>query len=132
MKVTYCKSNRKFVPFPKIVKAEYVYEYKIKITFSDGHVNTFNYASMVNFNHEEFKQYRDLKKFRKFKVVDSLQTIAWGKNWEMILQHETLYSLCRINPKCHFGKPKPERIMVTIYLFPLKLVEFISNGCGLV
>lgn len=87
-----------------IKKAEYIGDYKIKITFSDGHVNIFNYHSMVIFNHEEFKQYIDIGKFKKFKIVEWKTTIAWSENHEMILPTSTLYSKSRINPKCYFGK----------------------------
>lgn len=94
----------------KIVKAEYAGDYKIKITFSDKHVNTFNYNSMVTFDHEEFKQYRDISKFKRFKIEMAGYTIGWGKNWEMILHIETLYSQCRINPAWHFGKRAEKKL----------------------
>lgn len=93
-----------------IVKAEYAGDYKIKITFSDKHVNTFDYRTMVTFDHEEFKEYLDVTKFKKFKIDLYGMTIGWGKyGGEMILHTHTLYHQTRININCWFGKKAIEK-----------------------
>lgn len=76
----------------KITHAKYVGDYKISIVFSDKKVNTVDYEPMVTSGHEEFSPYMDISKFKKFKTVDFGTAIAWGKDWDMILPLETLYS----------------------------------------
>lgn len=82
----------------KIVKAEYAGDYKIKITFSDKHVNTFDYGKMVKFNHEEFKPYLDITKFKKFEIVLGGNSIAWGKDHDMLISLYCLYNEKSFNP----------------------------------
>ncbi len=76
----------------KISHIDYVKDYKINIFFSDGTCNLFNYKPLVTSNHEEFKQYLDITKFKKCKVVNNKMAVAWGKTWDMILPIETLYN----------------------------------------
>ena len=75
----------------KIIDVEYAGDYKLAITFSDKTINLFDYKSLVTLNHEGFRKYLDVTKFKKFKVVNNRTAIAWGKNWEMILPLYTLY-----------------------------------------
>ena len=74
-----------------ILSAEYVEGYKIKITFSDGKVNVFDYQNVVMRDHEESVKYRNIKEFKKFKIVSG-DKIAWGKNWDMLLSFDAIYS----------------------------------------
>lgn len=76
----------------KILKAEYLKDYLIKFTFTDGKVNVFDYTTTVMRNHEETIPYRDIKKFKKFHIIEGGYEIAWGKNWDMILPFETIYN----------------------------------------
>ncbi len=76
----------------KIVNVEYVGDYKLAISFSDKKKNVFDYKPFVTYDHEEFKPYLDVTRFKKFKIVDNNTSIAWGKDWEMILPLHTLYS----------------------------------------
>ena len=69
----------------KIQSATYCEDYKLRIVFEDGHVNIFDYYSLVSTDHQEFSPYLDVKKFKKFKIVDQGRGIAWGNNWDMIL-----------------------------------------------
>lgn len=75
----------------KIISAEYVEGYKIRITFSDGRVNIFDYEGLVMRNHEESLPYRDIENFKKFSIVSGCE-IAWGDNWAMILPLKTIYN----------------------------------------
>jgi hypothetical protein len=74
-----------------IVSAKYVDGYKIKIKFSDGKVNTFDYTNLVMRDHEESKPYRDIEKFKKFKIVHK-DSIAWGNDWDMLLSFDYIYN----------------------------------------
>lgn len=78
--------------------------YKLKIKFSDGHTNVFDYKTMVTSDHKEFSRYADLKRFKKFKIVNGNTSIAWGEFWHMILTPEALYSQSRLN-MAKFGLP---------------------------
>lgn len=73
-----------------IKSAEYVGGYKISITFSDGHVNVFDYEKLVMRNSDECVPYRPLHKFKKFHVT-SYGSIGWGKSDYMILHTNYLY-----------------------------------------
>lgn len=78
-----------------ITSAEYAGGYKIKITFSDGKINTFDYESVVMMNHQECLPYRDIKKFKQFQIVNGSK-IAWGENWAMILPLYTIYTKTKL------------------------------------
>lgn len=76
----------------RIKHAVYLGDYKIKITFTDGKVNVFDYKPLVTSGHEEFSQYLDVTEFKKFKVSRHKDDIHWKKNDEMVLSLDTLYS----------------------------------------
>ena len=76
----------------KITQAVHAGDYKIKLQFSDGHVNTFDYKPLVMSGHEEFKKYLNIKDFKKFTIIQNKTGLAWGNNWEMILPLSTLYN----------------------------------------
>ena len=75
----------------KILNARYVNDYKIKFKFSDGHINIFDYESLVTSKHKEFKKYLNIIEFKKFSIIKNNTGLAWGDNWEMILPLDTLY-----------------------------------------
>ena len=101
----------------KIRNAVYDSDYRIRIEFTDGTHNTFDYKSMVTSGHEEFKQYLDITKFKKFQIVDNGYSIAWKNNWEMILKFEDLYSRKSI--------PKPVRILKDNN--PIELIKYMMK-----
>ncbi len=107
-----------------INSAEYIDGYKIKITFSDGKVNIFDYESIVMNDHEESIPYRDIKKFKKFNIINENTDIAWGENWDMILPIHTLYTKTKI---AHAGrKPKADKKVLLRLYIPQSIVD--SNG----
>ena len=62
-----------------IIKAEYISDYKLKITFNDGLVKNINLEKFVeNSTHPLINKYIDKKLFEKVKVEDG--TICWGNN----------------------------------------------------
>ncbi len=80
-----------------IKSAKYLSGFKIKITFSDGRVNVFDYESMVTRNHEESVPYRNIEKFKKFRIDNSSQSIVWGKDWDMLLTLDTIYNKNKVS-----------------------------------
>lgn len=88
----------------KIKSAKHVEDYKIEIKFSDGKVNVFDYRFLVNSDHQEFKKYADISKFKKFSIGEYKDCIYWGNNWEMILPVETLYAKKYIRPGFLYGR----------------------------
>ena len=60
---------------PNLSKAEYIGEYKIKVSFEDGA------AGIIDLDGdlwgEVFEPLKDLNKFQAFKVDLELQTIVW-------------------------------------------------------
>lgn len=46
----------------KISKAEYFNDYKLKITFSDGAINIFDFKNLVTSDRQEYKPYLDITK----------------------------------------------------------------------
>ncbi len=74
-----------------IVAAEHVEGYKIRITFSDGYVNVFDYTNLVMRNHGECIPYRPLSKFKKFHITRYKGSIGWGRADNMSLHTHELY-----------------------------------------
>ena len=74
-----------------ITSATHVGGYKIKIAFSDGKVNVFDYKNLVMSGHEESEPYKDIENFKKFDIINNSE-IAWGDNWAMILPLATIYN----------------------------------------
>ena len=60
---------------PRLMKAEYIEEYKIRITFEDGAVGVIDlYGDLWG---EVFEPLKDLNNVRAFKIDPELQTIVW-------------------------------------------------------
>ncbi len=123
-----------------IKKAEYVEGYKIRFTFSDGKVNVFDYEALVNRKHEECIPYRDIKAFKKFKIIRSGSEIAWGEDWDMHLPLAEIYyktafksSAKRIGKRMVLGKDylrlrdlpngEPADLITWMYQNKLKCIE---------
>ena len=74
----------------KIVKAEYIEAYKVKLTFDDKKHRTVDFGEFIlNSTYETFNQYKDLKKFKRFALENG--NIVWGKDWDLIFPLEQLY-----------------------------------------
>lgn len=74
-----------------IAKAEYVSDYIIRITFSNGHVNVIDFKRFLfeEARNPSLTQYRDLNEFKKF-YVDEGGTLMWN-DYEMIFSLEDYY-----------------------------------------
>ncbi len=69
--------------------AEYLGDYKIKLTFEDGKSGVIDFASYIN-RKGVFKKFKDQSFFKNFTVDPEVKTLAWGK--EIDIAPETLYS----------------------------------------
>lgn len=75
--------------FIKIKKAEYIRDYKIKITFDDGSEGIVDLSESLE--GKVFESLKDKKNFSKFKVDEELGTIVWENGAD--LAPEYLYFL---------------------------------------
>jgi hypothetical protein len=76
----------------RIKKAEYMGDYVIRFTFTDGHISTLDlhpFLSAAGQNPMN-SQYLDVLRFRQFKVHRDVD-VYWD-DWEMCFRFETLYS----------------------------------------
>jgi hypothetical protein len=60
---------------PRLIKAEYIEEYKIELSFEDGTVGIIDLDG--DLWGEVFEPLKDLNNFRAFKIDPDLQTIVW-------------------------------------------------------
>ena len=66
----------------EITNAEYVSGYKIRITFNDGKIHVMDFGPFLQRAHNpDTTDYRDLKKFKTFRIVDG--DLMWG-DYQMI------------------------------------------------
>jgi hypothetical protein len=78
-------------PVIKVTEAEYIRDFKLKITFSDGTIENVDFQEFLEKNvHPQFNKYRDPRKFEKFQIERG--NIVWGKDWDLIFPIEELYA----------------------------------------
>ena len=66
----------------EIKKAEYVSGYKIQLTFNDGKIQVVDFGPFLKkARNPDTTDYRDLKKFKMFKVLEG--DLVWG-DYQMI------------------------------------------------
>lgn len=85
----------------RIKSAQYAGDYKLKITFTDGKVNIFDYKSLVTSGHDEFSRYLDITKFKKFKISKLGDEIYWDDDC-MLVSLQSLYNKKVVNYKRNF------------------------------
>ncbi|MBI3501971.1 MAG: DUF2442 domain-containing protein [Bacteroidetes bacterium] len=107
----------------QIIKAEYISGYKVKLFFDDNKQQVVDFGEFIlSSPYAAFNQYKDLKKFKRFKLENG--NIVWGKNWDLIFpleqlragkikipkkNYETAYSdypLVAAEPRAQYGKKK--------------------------
>jgi len=72
-----------------VVGAEYVSDYKVRLTFNDDTKRVIDFEPFLRrTQHPDLTQYRALKKFKSFRVVDG--NLMWG-DYEMIFPVWDLY-----------------------------------------
>jgi hypothetical protein len=70
----------------KIASANYLKDYKIEVSFSDGATKIFDYAQIFGFKGITEK-FRDLFFFKSFKIQDNGFSIGWEENGEIIFDN---------------------------------------------
>lgn len=74
-----------------VIKAEYVEDYKVRLTFNDGKVNVVDFEYQVfRQQNPDYQKYRDINEFKKFKI--DMGNIVWGKDWDLIFHIHELYN----------------------------------------
>lgn len=74
----------------KIIKAEHIAGYVIKIFFSDGTVQNVDFGPFLESSiHPEVRKFLNLKKFRQFKVKHN--DLMWG-DFDLIFPISDLYN----------------------------------------
>jgi len=74
----------------EITEAEYVSEYKIRLTFDDGTVRVVDFGPfLAKARNPDTADYRDLRRFKRFRVEDG--DLIWG-NVQMIFPVMDLYN----------------------------------------
>ncbi|MEW6481848.1 MAG: DUF2442 domain-containing protein [bacterium] len=81
-----------------VISAEYVGEYKIKLTFENGKSGVVDFLPYTR-KGGVFARFKDLKYFKQFEVNRDLGTISWRS--EVDIAPETLYSKA-------IGEPLPQ------------------------
>jgi hypothetical protein len=80
-------SNYKII---KLVNANYLNDYVVELLFDDGVVQQIDFGKFLyKHPHPQYDKYRDLKKFKQFKIERN--NIVWGKNWDLIFDLWDLY-----------------------------------------
>ena len=74
-----------------ITKSEYVDNYTIMVSFSDGKTNYVDFGGyLYKHPHPQYDKYRNLSKFRRYRI-DRHGDIYWGKYGDLIFSVENLY-----------------------------------------
>jgi hypothetical protein len=72
-----------------VTRAEYVADYRIRLTFNDGVVNVVDFGPfLAKARNPDTTDYRDLKKFQSFRIEDG--DLVWG-DYQMIFPIADLY-----------------------------------------
>ncbi|OFX37787.1 MAG: hypothetical protein A2X08_02970 [Bacteroidetes bacterium GWA2_32_17] len=109
-----------------IIKAEYVCDYKVRLTFNDEKVNVvdFEYYVMKQKN-PDYQKYKKLNEFKKFKIEED--NIVWGKNWDLCFHIHKLYDNTLTKIKNCGRKPVADK-KVCVRLYVLQSVIDAKGG----
>jgi len=73
-----------------IINAEYLCDYKVRLTFADNTVQEVNFGNfLLTHTHPQHNRFKDLKNFKKFRLKNG--NIVWGKNADLSFHEEELY-----------------------------------------
>lgn len=76
----------------RIVKADYVGNLTVLLTFNDGVAVAIDFGSWIAAHpHPQHNRYLDEKKFKKF-YIDDMGNIAWGKSRDLYFPIDALHS----------------------------------------
>lgn len=75
----------------KVVRAKYLADYKILISFSDLTQQVVDFGPfLTDHPHPQYDKYKNPGHFKKFKIERG--NIVWGKDWDLIFPIDQLHS----------------------------------------
>lgn len=75
----------------KVVGAEYLADYKIRISFSDLTQQIVDFGPFLTEHpHPQYDKYKKPALFKKFKIESG--NIVWGKDWDLIFPIDQLHA----------------------------------------
>lgn len=74
----------------RVVQAEFVSGYTLRIHFDDGTVRDVDFTAPFSRLRGYYAQYREPEKFQDFRIEND--TVAWGENWDVIYPVWNLYT----------------------------------------
>ncbi len=88
MKFTYDKMNHDVIQI-EVIKANWIRDYLIEITFSDGKIQHVDFESFLKKSkHPEIQKYLNIELFKKFEIKDG--NIDWN-DFDLIFPISDLY-----------------------------------------
>lgn len=74
----------------KVIDAQYVEGYKLKITFADNHCVIVDFEPFFLKNpNPVYEEYHNLSRFKEFKLENG--NVVWGDSWDLIINPKNLY-----------------------------------------
>lgn len=74
----------------KVIHAEYVEDFKLRIYFSNGHNRLRDMSYPFSRLSGYYSKWNSKRNFRKFKIDNG--HLVWGKDWDVIYSTQSLYS----------------------------------------
>lgn len=73
-----------------VTEAEYVDQYQLRLTFSDGTSQMVDFGTfLLNHPHPQHNKYRKLTNFKRFRIERG--NLVWGRDWDMIFPISQLH-----------------------------------------
>ncbi len=73
-----------------VTKAEYIDQYKLGLSFSDGTAQIVDFEPfLLNHPHPQHDKYRQLANFKQFYLEQG--NVIWGQDWDLIFPVAQLY-----------------------------------------
>ncbi len=93
-------------------KAEYLGDFKLKITFDDQNTREINFAPVLRlYATGDYAKYKKEKYFKEFRIESN--NIVWGSDWDLIFPIEELYA-GKINVSLNQTKMKKGSMLKSI------------------
>jgi len=74
----------------RLVDATYIGDYRVELQFADNVVQQIDFGNFLfKHPHPQHDKYRDLSRFRKFKIERN--NLVWGRNWDLAFDLGKLY-----------------------------------------
>ncbi len=74
----------------KVVDAQYVGDYKIRIVFEDSHCVLVDFEPyFIKKPNPVYDEYHDVTRFKEFKIQNG--NVVWGESWDLVFNPQNLY-----------------------------------------